>query len=272
MRSSTSKLGALALTATIVACTFAVLVHADDTQTAPSKLTGLKAWGIDTEAISSQIKTYMDSLEDILLAAGPYGPLYVFALYMVSTIFMLPLWGFHMTCGYVYGTLGSALLISSTQALAAGAAMSVSRYVVRPYVQGFMQRKYGKKFEAIDKAVSEDGLKITLLLRLSPLIPFGINNYMCGCTRMKVWQFVVGTFFGVLPGTTVYCHMGAMGKMVSEGGTTVVQKVLMGVGFAAALYVIHLINGIATKALKEAGIDSDDNNNETETAATKKKE
>lgn len=266
-----SKYGTLLFASSVLACALVVAVLADSEDATTLKPTGLKAWGIDTDEISSTIKQWMDSLEEVLVAAGPYGPLYVFALYMVSTIFMLPLWGFHMTCGYVYGTLGSALLIASTQALAAGAAMSVSRYIVRPYIQSFMQRKFGKKFEAIDKAVSEDGLKVTLLLRLSPLIPFGINNYMCGCTRIKVWEFVVGTFFGVLPGTTVYCHMGAMGKMVSEGGTTVVQKVLMGVGLAAALYVIQLINSLATKALKEAGIDGDDKEEE-EKKDTKKVE
>lgn len=204
------------------------------------------------------VRAQMGSLEDVLLEAGMWGPVYVFGVYMVTTIFMLPLWGFHMTCGYVYGTFWSALLIASTQALCAGGAFSVSRYVVGGHIRGWLERTYGKKFAAIDKAVGEQGLKITLLLRLSPLIPFGINNYVCGITEMKLWEFVAGTFFGVLPGTTAYCNLGALGKTALDEGTTPLQKGVMAIGLVAALAVVKVLSDLATNALKEAGISDDD--------------
>lgn len=203
------------------------------------------------------LQGHMDNLEELLIEAGPYGPFIIFCIYLVTTVFMLPLWGFHMTCGYVYGTFVSSILIASTQALCAGVAFSVSRYIVGPYVKGYLQRRYGTKYSAIAKAVGKDGLKITLLLRLSPIIPFGMNNYVCGCTDMKLWEFVVGTFFGVLPGTTAYCNMGAMGKQVLDKGTTVYQQVAMGIGVVAALAVIKVLSDISTNALKEAGIDDE---------------
>ena len=134
----------------------------------------------------------------------------------------------------------------------------MSRHVVGPYIRDRLVRKYGKKFAAIDNAVGREGLKITLLLRLSPLIPFGMNNYVCGCTGMKLWEFVVGTFFGVLPGTTAYCNLGAMGKTALDKGTTPLQKGVMALGFVAALAVVYLLSELAKDALKEAGIDDDE--------------
>ena len=74
--------------------------------------------------------------------------------------------------------------------------------------------RYGEKYRAIDAAVGKQGLYITVLLRLSPLIPFGVNNYLCGCTQIRLWQWVLGTWVGVLPGTTAYCNLGAIGKEV----------------------------------------------------------
>lgn len=209
---------------------------------------------VDVEGVVKVIHTSMDSFEDVLVEAGVWGPIYVFLIYMVTTVFMLPLWGFHMTCGYVYGTFISAFLIATTQAICAGVAFSTSRYIVGPYIRGFLERNYGKKYLAIDKAVGEDGLRITLLLRLSPIVPFGINNYLCGCTNMKLWEFVVGTWFGVLPGTTAYCNIGAMGKTVLNEGTTTLQKGVMGIGLVAALAVIKVLSDLATKSLKDAGI------------------
>ena len=94
----------------------------------------------------------IDRLEGVLKEAGYWGPIIVFAVYFVSTIFMLPLWGFHMTCGYVYGAFYSTFLIATTQAICAGAAFLCSRHIVRPYIRGFFTRRYGRKYTAIDKA------------------------------------------------------------------------------------------------------------------------
>lgn len=226
-------------------------------------------------AFSFDMLQHAKELETTLVEMGPYGPLLLFMVYLVSTVFMLPLWGFHMIAAFVYGSFYSALFISITQAICAGAAFSVSRYLVGPYIRGFLQRKYGKKFTAIDAAVGDDGFRIVLLLRLSPIIPFGVNNYICGCTQMKLWEFVLGTWLGVLPGTSVYCHMGAMGKNVMEKGATIEQKIVMGIGFVAALAVIKLLSDLSTKALKEAGIDDEegaDNSKKDEPSENNKKD
>jgi len=34
------------------------------------------------------------------------------------------------------------------------------------------------KFRALDKAIADEGFKIILLLRLSPIFPFALSNYM----------------------------------------------------------------------------------------------
>jgi len=158
----------------------------------------------------------VNNLKQVLLDAGYWGPIIIFGLYFITTVFMLPLWGFHMTCGYVYGTFWSALLISVTQAVCAGAAFLTSRYIAKPFIQKRLQHYFGKKYDAISKAVGKQGFKIIVLLRLSPIIPFGINNYICGCTEMRFWDFVIGTWIGILPGTTAYCNLGAIGGSIGE--------------------------------------------------------
>lgn len=93
--------------------------------------------------IKALIQSKVDGLESVLLEAGIWGPIYVFFLYFISTIFFLPLWGFHITCGYVYGTFTAATIIILTQTISATAAFSISRYFFRRWTTEFFISKYG---------------------------------------------------------------------------------------------------------------------------------
>lgn len=150
------------------------------------------------------------------------------------------------------------MLITSTQAICAGVAFMASRHVVRPYIRGYLKKRYGRKFDAIDAAVSRKGLQTTILLRLSPIIPFGINNYLCGCTDIKLWQWVLGTWVGVLPGTTAYCNVGSLGKKMNDQSLTKLQKVVMALQVCAGLFAVYYLSRLSTRALQSDGIGDED--------------
>ena len=81
--------------------------------------------------------------------------------------------------------------------------------------------KGNRKFEAIDAAVSAEGLKVVILLRLSPLLPLAASNYLYGLTGVSLLDYVLGSWIGMLPGTFAYVTVGDMSKSVinsSEAG------------------------------------------------------
>lgn len=61
----------------------------------------------------SSFSTLVNDYERLLLNAGLLGPVYLFLIYLVTTVFMLPLWGFHVTTGYAYGTFRAVRARSS---------------------------------------------------------------------------------------------------------------------------------------------------------------
>ena len=72
-----------------------------------------------------------------------------------------------------------------------------------------------KRFAAIDRAISKNGFKFVVLLRLSPLLPLAASNYLYGLTSVDLGRYVLGSWLGMLPGTYAYVTAGETGE---EGG------------------------------------------------------
>ena len=72
----------------------------------------------------------MQTKEAAVKAAGWLAPVYFLGLYTASSVFCLPLLGFHTVAGYTYGTLRGALLVSICQTVGAGFSMLFARHFV----------------------------------------------------------------------------------------------------------------------------------------------
>ena len=48
-----------------------------------------------------------------------------------------------------------------------------------------------------------------MLLRLSPLLPLALSNYLYGLTSVDLTSYVLGSWAGMLPGTIAYVAAGA---------------------------------------------------------------
>jgi uncharacterized membrane protein YdjX (TVP38/TMEM64 family) len=140
--------------------------------------------------------------------------------------------------------------------LAATTAFLLGRTIARDWVA----RRLGQdpRLAAIDAAVGQSGFKIVLLLRLSPLFPFNVLNYTLGLTRVRLRDFVLGSWIGMLPGTALYVYIGSLVTSASElasgarPSSGVAGRVLLVVGLVATLAVVVLVTRIARKALKHA--------------------
>lgn len=61
--------------------------------------------------------------------------------------------------------------------------------------------------KALERALKSDGLKVMILMRLSPIIPFIFVNYVLGVTSVTFADYAISTLF-ILPATMVYVFIG----------------------------------------------------------------
>jgi len=64
-----------------------------------------------------------------------------------------------------------------------------------------VRRLAGEKLNHVSEILRERGLLAVTALRLVPLAPFAIEGLVAGAIRIKLWHFMLGSWFGILPGT-----------------------------------------------------------------------
>lgn len=148
-------------------------------------------------------------------------------------------------------------------------AMLLGRFVFREVLYN-KYKKY-RLFLAIDKAVATEviiylklilkGIKLVFLLRLCPIAPFTLLNYLFGITSIKVTHFMIGGF-GMVPGAIVYVMLGTTISSIAdaadgnfEGG--VLTLIMMIFGTIMALVAIIYISIVTKRYLNNNLIDLD---------------
>ena len=69
--------------------------------------------------------------------------------------------------------------------------------------------------KALNRAIETEGLKLLILLRLCPLVPFTIFNTMCGATSISYTDFLIG-LLGVAPLTIMFVFMGTTASDITK--------------------------------------------------------
>jgi uncharacterized membrane protein YdjX (TVP38/TMEM64 family) len=172
---------------------------------------------------------------------GPGGVVLFAALYVLATLLLLPAWVLSVAAGAVFGIVGGFLVVLPAAMAGAIAAFFIARHGLKARVRRYVKRN--GLLRTADKALRKAGWKVIALMRLSPLIPFTMQNYVLGVTTVRFADFLAGTLLGIIPGTLVEVALGATGRAAMGGGP--VQWTLLGVGIVATIAVAWYIGRVA---------------------------
>jgi len=196
---------------------------------------------------------------------GFWGPLVYGLIYAVATVLFVPGSIFTVTAGAIFG-LGTGFLtawLGST--IGAMSAFLAGRYAARKKVTE-IARRY-PKFDAIDRAVGEGSWKIVALMRMSPVIPFNLQNYLYGLTRIRFWPCFFATWFGMIPGTFLFVYIGRIAGAVVAGERerTFWEWIMLVVGLLATAVVTVYVTLLAKRQLnKTTELEDDDSTDKEE--------
>jgi len=166
------------------------------------------------------VRDWLETFSQWIEGLGIWGGVVFVVAYAIATLVLAPGALLTLTAGLVFGLAWGFPIVMIGAALGASLAFLAARYLLREKIRQALHER--PKFKAVDEAVTEGGWKIVLLLRLSPLVPFNLQNYFFGVTEIKFWQYIAATSVGIIPGVFLYLYLGAVGGALtgdSEWGT-----------------------------------------------------
>ncbi|KAH7519731.1 hypothetical protein FEM48_Zijuj08G0068400 [Ziziphus jujuba var. spinosa] len=203
-----------------------------------------------------QINAFLNQFSTFIEGYGPAGYALFVAVYAGLEILAIPAIPLTMSAGLLFGSVIGTIIVSISGTVAASVAFLIARYFARERILKLVEGN--KKFLAIDKAIGENGFRVVTLLRLSPLLPFSLGNYLYGLTSVKFVPYVLGSWLGMLPGTWAYVSAGAFGRAIiqdeSEVGLLVGNGnslVTLGLGLLFTALAAAYVTRLAKDAVKD---------------------
>ncbi len=168
------------------------------------------------------------------LSALTYIGLYIAAaaLLLPGTVFLT------LSAGFLFGPLMGTLL-TVTGATAGATVVSVFAGVLLG--ENALER-FGKGGVQLSQNIKRNAWAYLLVLRLAPMFPFFLVNLVPAFTGARLSTFVLTTFFGIIPGASLFSLSGAsLGGVLDQPGAISLTSVFTP-GILAALTGLALLS------------------------------
>lgn len=145
---------------------------------------------ISTTALADFVNTFITSAQDVFRdpsqalddvvkvvdSMGSTGIVYFGIAYCIAEILAIPAIPLTASAGYLFGPVTGTAVVLFSASIAAAISFQIGRTLLRDYVEGVLVDY--PKFRKLDKAIGREGFRLMLLLRLSPIFPFALSNYL----------------------------------------------------------------------------------------------
>jgi uncharacterized membrane protein YdjX (TVP38/TMEM64 family) len=180
---------------------------------------------------------------------GIAGALMFAALYAVCSLLLVPATVLTIAAGAIFGLLWGSVLSWCAAMVSAVVAFLIARHFARDRVERAVRSR--PRLRAVDHAIGDGGFRVVALLRLSPIVPFSVSNYVYGVTPVRAGSYLAASALGMLPGTFLYVYLGHLGGAAAAGeeGAGLWRWVLLVAGLLATAVATIFIAKRARAAL-----------------------
>ncbi len=163
------------------------------------------AFGLHDYLSYEALCEHSDQLIAWVNAYGFVAPLVYMLVYAIVVALSLPGATFMTLAGaFMFGAVGATVYA----VIAATCGATIIFLAAKTALGDILYEKAGPGIRRMEDGFRENALSYLLVLRLIPLFPFWLVNLVPAFLGVRLSTYVIGTFFGIIPGTFVYCLAG----------------------------------------------------------------
>lgn len=192
------------------------------------------------------VKDYLtaEALGGFLQTAGVWAPIVFIVIYAVGVCLFVP--GTLLTGlgAAIFGPYWGFIYVWFGAMAGASAAFAIGRTLGREFASGLI----GNKLKKYDDAIERNGFATVLYLRLV-YFPFTPMNFGMGLTKIRFWDYFIGTGLGIIVGTFIFTFfIGTLKEVWASGDWA--QLISFKVFFSIGLFVFSFFIPKIIKKIK----------------------
>ena len=154
----------------------------------------------------------------------------IFSLAVFTTAFFIP-GALIMTVagGFLFGAIPGAFYAATSLTAGSVLAFLLSRHLIGAWVQ----QRYRRQLERFNSEIARHGPNYLFVLRIVPVMPAFLLNYLSGMTRISAGRFALFSFLGISPGAVVYSLAGLQLQSIQAPGDLLSARILAGIWMLA---------------------------------------
>lgn len=184
----------------------------------------LAVFGPDNQTVFAMLRSHRESLLVLVADYGVIADLAFMVIYAVAIAFSIP-GGAMMTLvgGFLFGPLRTTIYVVFAATIGATALFLIARTAVGDRLRS----RAGPWMAKMESGFQDNAMSYLLVLRLVPLFPFFVVNLVPAFLGVRLRTYVIGTFFGIIPGTFVFALAGGgLGKALEASADFDIAMVL----------------------------------------------
>ncbi len=200
----------------------------------------LAVFGPDNQTILAALRSHRETLLALVANYVVIADVAFMVIYALAIAFSIP-GGAMMTLvgGFLFGPLRATIYVVFAATVGATALFLIARTAVGDHLRS----RAGPWMAKMENGFQNNAMSYLVVLRLVPLFPFFVVNLVPAFLGVRLRTYVIGTFFGIIPGTFVFALAGGGLGMALDAGTEFDMAMVMSPEIIAAL------GGLAVLAL-----------------------
>jgi len=164
-----------------------------------------------------KVQNHLDILQKFVDKFGIFlGGLVFMGVFVLLIVFLIPVTIPTIIAGIIFKLWFGILFVWAASVIGGTVSFVLGRYVFRKSIAKKIEKN--RKLNAVDSAIGQEGWKIVLLLRLTPIIPESLLNYALSVTKIQFIHYFICSAIGLVPGVSFFTYVGSMIGNISEIG------------------------------------------------------